>query len=171
MNQESPHSGSPEVPDGWDQLEGPIDAPAAPGRPRALHDEPHEGVPVIPVIAGSWGDLAAILALTAASLVALKLAGHGAPFAAAPWAVSVAVLWWLVGAAGLRTGGRRGTPGMMAAGISYAGSVAPARLPVVLLAALLLALTLGLPSAIGPPGWALRVAAGTPLTATGHELP
>ncbi len=125
---------------------------------------------MIPVIAGSWGDLAVILGLTAASLVALKLAGHGAPFAAAPWAVAVAVLWWLVAAAVLLTV-RRGTPGMMAAGVSFAGAVTPARLPVVLLVALLLALTLGLPSAVGPPGWVLRIAAGTPLTASGHDLP
>lgn len=125
---------------------------------------------MIPVIAGSWGDLAVILGLTAASLVALKLAGHGAPFAAAPWAVAVAVLWWLVAAAVLLTV-RRGTPGMMVAGVSFAGAVAPARLPVVLLVALLLALTLGLPSAVGPPGWAMRIAAGTPLTASGHDLP
>ena len=125
---------------------------------------------MIPVIAGSWGDLAVILGLTAASLVALKLAGHGAPFAAAPWAVAVAALWWLVAAAVLLTV-RRGTPGMMAAGVSFAGTVAPARLPVVLLVALLLALTLGLPSAVGPPGWALRIAAGTPLTTSGHDLP
>ena len=125
---------------------------------------------MIPAIAGSWGDLAVILGLTAASLVALKLAGHGAPFAAAPWAVAVAALWWLVAAAVLLTV-RRGTPGMMAAGVSFTGAVAPARLPVVLLAALLLALTLGLPSAVGPPGWALRVAAGTPLTTSGHDLP
>lgn len=125
---------------------------------------------MIPVIAGSWGDLAVILGLTAASLVALKLAGHGAPFAAAPWAVAVAVLWWLVAAAVLLTV-RRGTPGMMAAGVSFAGALAPARLPVVLLAALLLALTLGLPSAVGPPGWVWRIAAGTPLTASGHDLP
>jgi hypothetical protein len=125
---------------------------------------------VIPVIAGSWGDLAVILGLTAASLVALKLAGHGAPFAAAPWAVAVAVLWWRVAAAVLLTV-RRGTPGMMAAGVSFAGAVTPARLPVVLLVALLLALTLGLPSAVGPPGWVLRIAAGTPLTASGHDLP
>lgn len=125
---------------------------------------------MIPVIAGSWGDLAVILGLTAASLVALKLAGHGAPFAAAPWAVAVAVLWWLVAAAVLLTV-RRGTPGMMMAGVSFAGAVAPARLPVVLLVALLLALTLGLPSAVGPPGWAMRIAAGTPLTASGHDLP
>jgi hypothetical protein len=124
---------------------------------------------VIPVIAGSWGDLAVIRGLTAASLVALKLAGHGAPFAAAPWAVAVAVLWWLVAAAVLLTV-RRGTPGMMVAGVSFAGAVAPARLPVVLLVALLLALTLGLPSAVGPPGWAMRIAAGTPLTASGHDL-
>jgi hypothetical protein len=60
---------------------------------------------------------------------------------------------------------------MMAAGVSFAGAVTPARLPVVLLVALLLALTLGLPSAVGPPGWVLRIAAGTPLTASGHDLP
>jgi hypothetical protein len=170
VSQDSPNPGPPDVPDGWDQLERPIDPPVAPSRPRSPEAEPHEGVAVIPVIAGSWGDLAVILGLTAASLVALKLAGHGAPFAAAPWAVAVAVLWWLVAAAVLLTV-RRGTPGMMAAGVSFAGAVAPARLPVVLLAALLLALTLGLPSAVGPPGWALRIAAGTPLTTSGHDLP
>ena len=116
------------------------------------------------------GGLAAILGLSAATLVALKLAGHGAPFTAAPWAVAVAVLWWLVAAAGLLTV-RRGTPGMIAAGISFVGAVRPARLPWVLLVALLLAVTLGLPSAVGPSGWALRVAAGTPLAVSGHGLP
>jgi hypothetical protein len=160
----------PEVPDGWDQLARTLDAPPAARRPHTPEAEPPIGTPVISVIAGSWGDLAAILVLTAACLVALKLAGHGAPFAAAPWALATAVLWWLVAAAALLTV-RGGTPGMMAAGIWFAGAVAPARLPVVLAVALLLALTLGLPSALGPPGWALRVAAGTPLTAAGHELP
>ncbi len=158
---------SPDVPDGWDQLQRPADEPAATAASgSALHDPGS----VIPVIAGSWGDLAAILGLSAATLVALKLAGHGAPFAAAPWAVGVAVLWWLVATAALLTV-HRATPGMVAAGISFAGAVRPARIPWVLLVALLLAATLGLPSAVGPSGWALRVAAGTPLTVTGHGLP
>lgn len=158
---------SPDVPDGWDQLQRPADEPAATAASGpALHDPGS----VIPVIAGSWGDLAAILGLSATTLVALKLAGHGAPFAAAPWAVGVAVLWWLVATAALLTV-HRATPGMVAAGISFAGAVRPARIPWVLLVALLLAATLGLPSAVGPSGWALRVAAGTPLTVTGHGLP
>ena len=158
---------APEVPDGWDQLPSLADEPAATAAPGPAAGDPGS---VIPVIAGSWGDLAVILGLSAATLVALKLAGHGAPFAAAPWAAAVAVLWWLVAAAALLTV-RRGTPGMVAAGISFAGAVRPARLPWVLLVALLLAATLGLPSAVGPSGWALRVAAGTPLTVSGHGLP
>lgn len=159
-----------DVPDGWDQLQRPPGEPVAPAGSAASGSAPHDPGSVIPVIAGAWGDLAAILGLSAATLVALKLAGHGAPFAAAPWAVAVAVLWWLVAAAALLTV-RRGTPGMMAAGISFAGAVRPARIPWVLLVALLLAATLGLPSAVGPSGWALRVAAGTPLNVTGHGLP
>ena len=161
---------SPDVPDGWDQLQRPAGEPVAPAATPSSGSAPHDPGSVIPVIAGSWGDLAAILGLSAATLVALKLAGHGAPFAAAPWAVGVAVLWWLVAAAALLTV-RRATPGMVAAGISFAGTVRPARIPWVLLVALLLAATLGLPSAVGPSGWALRVAAGTPLTVTGHGLP
>ena len=161
---------SPDVPDGWDQLQRPAGEPVAPAATPSSGSAPHDPGSVIPVIAGSWGDLAAILGLSAATLVALKLAGHGAPFAAAPWAVGVAVLWWLVAAAALLTV-RRATPGMVAAGISFAGTVRPARIPWVLLVALLLAATLGLPSAVGPSGWALRVAAGTPLAVTGHGLP
>jgi hypothetical protein len=81
---------------------------------------------------------------------------------------SVAVLWWLVAAAALLT--VRRAPRHVGADL-FAGAVTSARLPVVLLVALLLALTLGLPSAVGPPGWVLRIAAGTPLTASGHDLP
>jgi len=161
---------SPDVPDDWDHLERPADEPVAPAATAAAGPAPHDPGSVIPVIAGSWGDLALVLGLSAATLVALKLAGHGAPFAAAPWAVAVAVLWWLLAAAALLTV-RRATPGMLAAGISFAGAVRPSRLPWVLLVALLLAATLGLPSAMGPSGWALRVAAGAPLTVTGHGLP
>ena len=165
----SPPRGS-DVPEGWDRLERPVDQPSAPPRHSLPDAVPQDPASLIPVIAGSWGDLATILALTAATLVALRLAGHGAPFAAAPWAIAVAVLWWLAAAAALLTV-RRATPGMAAAGISFAGAVTPARLPWVLLVALLLAATLGLPSAVGPPGWALRVTAGRPLIAAGHDLP
>jgi hypothetical protein len=161
---------SPDVPEGWDHLQRPVDEAVVPAATATSGSAAHDPGSVITVIAGSWGDLAVILGLSAATLVALKLAGHGAPFAAASWAVAVAVLWWLVAAAVLLTV-RRATPGMVAAGISFAGAVRPARLPWVLLVALLLAATLGLPSAVGPSGWALRVAAGTPLTVTGHGLP
>ena len=170
MSQDAPPPRGSDVPDGWDRLQSAVDERSPEPRRSFPGATPQEPTSLIPVIAGSWGDLAVMLGLTAATLVALRLAGHGAPFAAAPWAIAVAVLWWLVAAAAVLTV-RRATPGMAAAGISFAGAVAPARLPWVLLVALLLAATLGLPSAVGRPGWALRVAAGKPLIAAGHDLP
>jgi len=82
---------------------------------------------VIPVIAGSWGDLAVILGLSAATLVALKLAGTAlrSPRLRGRPPSRCCGGWWRRGAADRPPG----TPGMVAAGISFAGAVRPARLP------------------------------------------
>jgi len=167
---ETPTRGPSDAPDDWDHLHEPVDDEVQLGATDPPPAGPDDSGSVIPVLASSWGDLAAILGLCAVSLITLKLSGHGAPFAAAPWAGALAVLWWLV-AAGVLVTVRRGTPGMLMAGLAFEDAVSPSRVPWVLVAALALATTLGLPSAVGRPGWAFRLAAGTPVAGTGHDRP
>lgn len=169
MSQDPPSRRPPAVPDDWDQLDEPVAEEEAPLDPAPTGRDDRRSGSVIPSIASAWGDLAIMLGLCAATLIALKIAGHGAPFAAAPWAVAVAVLWWLLAAAILVTV-RRGTPGMLMAGLTFSDTVAPARVPWVVLTALALAATLGIPSAVGGPGWVLRAAAGTPVAGAGRDV-
>jgi hypothetical protein len=148
------HEGPPA---GWDRL----DVGEEPEVEAAAHDGPAQrDESAIPLIAGSWGDLALILAVVAAALVTLKLSGYGAPFAAAGWALALAVLWWGVAAATL-VAIRRATPGMLLAGLQFDHAVPPRRVAWVVVVALLLCATLGIPAAVGPRGWALRAAAGS----------
>jgi hypothetical protein len=157
-----------EPPDDWDQLAELSDDEGADAA--LLPDDETDELPAIPLIAGSWADLALILGICAASLIALKVAGHGAPFAAAGWALAVAVLWWLV-AAGSLVAVRNGTPGMLLAGVRFSDSVSPSRIGSVVLVALALCATLGIPSAVGRPGWALRMAAGCDIVTAGRDGP
>lgn len=169
MTRDDPSRRPPAAPDDWDHLDEPADGQVVPPElepPAAETDE----LSTIPVLAASWGDLGAMLTLAAVTLVALRLAGHGAPFAAAPWALGLAVLWWAVSAAAL-VAVRRGTPGMLMAGVGFEEAVVPQRIPWVVVSALLLAATLGLPSAIGRPGWVLGAAAGTRVATAGRESP
>ena len=156
-----------EVPDDWDQLSEPADDDVIPAGAFQPVDDPDDA-PVISLIAGSWGDLALILGLSAAALIALKIAGHGAFFAAAGWALALAALWWVV-AAGVLVMVRHGTPGMLLAGVRFSEAVPPGRVGGVVLVALVLCATLGIPAAIGRPGWALRMAAGSEITTTGRD--
>jgi hypothetical protein len=112
------------------------------------------------VIAGSWGDLALLLGFSAASLLALKLGGHGAPLAALPWTVGLGLVWWCA-AAGILVVVRQGTPGMLMAGLGFARPVAQLRVPWVLVTAIVLCATLGIPAALSSRGWPLSMAAGT----------
>jgi hypothetical protein len=142
--------------DGWDRLEPEV----ADDDTRAEAREDHS---TIPLIAGSWGDLALLLAVSAAALVGLKISGHGAPFAAVGWALCLAVVWWAMAAAVL-VAVRRATPGMLMAGVRFTRAVPPSRVGAVVAVALLLCATLGIPAAVGPRGWALRSAAGSDIT-------
>jgi len=160
------HDTSIEVPEGWDQLEGTDDEPIS--EDDAVVDPGYRNGSTIAVIAASWGDLAVVLAVCAAVLIALKVAGYGAPFAAVWWALALAVVWWLVAAAVLLAV-RQGTPGMLLAGVQFADPVPPDRIAPVLVTALVTGVTLGLPAAVGPPGWALTAAAGTRITAAAHD--
>jgi hypothetical protein len=166
MNADDNHPGDDRSLAGWDRLEVPEHEARRP--PPASGDEPvpdREDRSAIPLIAGSWGDLALVLGVAAAALVALKLAGHGAPLAAVGWALGLAVTWWIMTAA-ILVAVRRATPGMLMAGIRFARTVQPGRVPWVVAVALLLGATLGIPSAIGPRGWALCAAAGSNVIAT-----
>ena len=151
-----------EVPDDWDHLAIEDDEPGVDDN-ALTREHGRQGGPSLALIAASWGDLALVLAVCAVTLVALKIAGYGAPFAAAWWALALAVLWWLV-AAGMLLAIRRGTPGMLLAGVQFSEPVPPNRIAPVLLTALVMGATLGLPAAVGPPGWALTAAAGTRIT-------
>jgi hypothetical protein len=164
-DRDQPHT---EVPDGWDQLSEAEDD-EFPEDVYQPDDAPDE-LPAIPLIAGSWGDLALILGVCAAALISLKATGHGAPFGAAGWALAVAVLWWVV-AAGSLVMIRHGTPGMLLAGVRFSDSVEPGRIGGVVLVALILCATLGIPAAFGRPGWALRAAAGCDVVVTGRDGP
>jgi len=150
-------------PDGWDRLDEPLGGDKEPGVLAVPVPEIRPGdESALPLIAGSWGDLALILGVAAAALVALKAAGHGAPFPAAPWAVGLAVTWWAAATAILVTV-RRATPGMLMSGVRFEGAVSPPRVALVVAVALVLCATLGILSAVGPRGWALGGAAGSPV--------
>ena len=159
------HPGSQDGPlDGWDRLDDPETGAQEAAAPavESLKISPDEES-TIPLIAGSWGDLALILGIGAAALVALKLGGHGAPFAAAPWALGLAATWWVAATAALVTI-RRATPGMLMAGLRFEQAVPPRRVAWVVTVALILSATLGIPTAIGRRGWALGGAAGSCIT-------
>ncbi len=158
----------PEVPEGWDQLPNADDE--SPRIENVKDDERPIDDSSIPMIAGSWGDLALVLGLCAAALVALKISGHGAPFAAVGWALALAVLWWLV-AAGTLLMVRRATPGMLLAGLRFSETVPPNRIAPVLIVGMVMCATLGLPAALGPMGWPLTAAAGTGVTAATQDIP
>ena len=157
----------PEVPDGWDHLPS-ADDEATPLESLEEVDQQPDGL-VIPLIAGSWGDLALVLGLCATALIALKVSGHGAPFSAAWWALALAAMWWLV-AAGVLVTVRQATPGMLLAGVRFEENVPPNRVAPVLLVGLVMCATLGLPAAVGPMGWPLTAAAGTGVTSAARDL-
>jgi hypothetical protein len=149
----------PGVPDDWDRLEpttdhapegGPVVTPDAPGAP-----------PLVALVAAAWGDLVTLLAVCAAALLAVVAFGYGTGLDALPWAAGVAVAWWTVAASALLAV-RRGTPGMLLAGVAFADRVAGRQLAATVATALLLAVTAGLPSLAGRRHSLLGLAAGTP---------
>jgi hypothetical protein len=150
-----------EFPANWDVLrDGDGDPSAAdagdpdPGSPNAP--------PILTLVAASWGDAVAALAVCTASLAVLTMDDLAVDAAALPWAAALGAVWWLAAAAAVVVV-RQGTPGMLLAGVAFAGRVSPARLVGVLAAALLHAALLGLPSLLGPRRSPLALAAGCPI--------
>jgi len=146
MSAERPGTGEG-LPEEWDRLldlagfEDEDEANAAP--------EPEEPdlPPAFPLLTASCADLVAILLPCTLALVGLRLSGLPVPLAVAPWALAVGVLWWVL-AAGIFLRVRRGTPGMLAAGLVYREEPAGPRLWRSMALALLAAVTLGLPLAL-----------------------
>jgi hypothetical protein len=147
-----------DIPNDWDALvdRGAEVQPERKPPPPAESDDP--GPPVITLMAISWADLVAMLAVCTGALMAILLLGERPTLPAFSWSAGLALAWWLFAGAVLVVV-RQGTPGMLMAGVSFENSVAPGRVPGVLTAALLGVLTLGLPGVLGGRRSLLRIAA------------
>ena len=146
-------------PKNWDVLHGSTldeDVPDVP--PMDSSGSP----PTINLMASSWADAVALLGVCTAALFALNIAGHNTSLAALPWAIALGFTWWLTAAAALIMI-RQGTPGMLLAGIVFSDRVAPRRVAVVIVAAAVCSLLLGLPSALGARRSPLAFAAASKL--------
>ncbi len=147
-----------DIPNDWDALvdRGVAVQPERISPPTAGSDEP--GPPVITLMAISWADLVAMLAVCTGALMAILFLGERPTLPAFAWSAGLALAWWLF-AGSVLVVVRQGTPGMLMAGVSFENSVAPSRVPIVLTAAFLGVLTLGVPGLLGGRRSPLRIAA------------
>ena len=145
-----------EIPADWDALvdlsgsSGATDSPP----PDADHRDP----PVLTLMAVSWADLVAVLAVCTAALLAIVALGERPALPAFAWAAGLGLAWWFFATAVL-TVVRQGTAGMLLAGVSFADPVPPLRVGWVVGAALVGIGTLGLTGLLGARGSILRAAA------------
>jgi len=100
--------------------------------------------PTINVLASSWADAVAALAVCTAALFGLNAAGFQGLLTALPWAAILGVTWWVIAAA-ILVAIRQGTPGMLLAGVHFGGLVPSQRVVAVVVTAAVCALFLGLP--------------------------
>ena len=149
-----------EIPDDWDRLDDPP-IPERDEMDEPLQVGPQEP-PVLLLIAAAWGDLVCLLGMSAGLLLALVVCGYSVSVAGLPWLLALAALWWATTCAVLVLV-RRGTPGMLLAGVAFADQVPPHRLARVVGAASLLAVLVGIPAILGPRASLLRLASGQPL--------
>ncbi|MEN8163957.1 MAG: hypothetical protein ABFS37_07505 [Acidobacteriota bacterium] len=116
--------------------------------PSPIGPTPADHVPWSARLAVAWADLVVVAGLTTAMIGTVILAGYPLSIRALPWAVVVALLGW--GAAcGIMLRVRRGTPGMVLAGLEFVEEVAGTRLLWTIAAAGFSALLLGLPALPG----------------------
>jgi hypothetical protein len=120
------------------------------------------------LLAAALGDLVALVAVCALALLALRALRHFTPLIAFPWSACLALLWWCATATVLVVV-RRGTPGMIMAGVGFERSVPQHRVAGVLAVALLLAFCLGLPALLGMASPLLRAAGGVNLGLRGPD--
>jgi len=153
-------------PSNWDRLKEPPsdrNQPAAPGDGTPI--EPAMP-PLIILLAAAWGDLVAVLVVCTAGLLAVVGFGHRVTLPCLPWAAALAISWWAVSSAVLLVV-RRGTPGMLMAGVAFSEQIPPRRVALVLAISLGVSLTLGLPAVLGARLSPQGAAAGSPLRLIG----
>jgi hypothetical protein len=146
-------------PSNWDRLRE--RTPEQPEETGAGDHDP-SSPPTLSMVAAAWAELAAVLGVCTAALLTLLAQDHTVSLPCLPWALAVALGWWCAAAAVLVIV-RRGTPGMLMAGVVFEDQIPPLRLPTVLATALLLGCTLGLPAVLGADRSLLRLAAGSAL--------
>lgn len=160
-----PPQTSPEelaFPANWDRLVEEVQGGPEPEPP----EEPFNGGPsLVSFLTASWAELLVVLVPCAAALGVVRLLGYRTGSPALPWAALLAGAWWLTAAAVLLAV-RRGTPGMLLAGLTFADEVPRARVPLLLVSILVLAASAGLLVLLGGRRWLPAVVADTGLSAT-----
>jgi hypothetical protein len=144
----------------WDQLRR---EPNGIDEPSILGDEDvgekDQRPPVLSMLAAAWADLATVLGVCTLALLSLVSVGYQTTVVAFPWAAALSLVWW--GTATLvLVAVRRGSPGMLMAGVVFSKPVPLRKLPWVLAAALFLACTCGLPALLGARRSPLKAASG-----------
>ncbi len=121
------------------------------------------GTSALARMAAGWADLVVVGIVTTGILAGVLSAGYSVRVAALPWAAGIAVLWWVLCSV-LCVRIRRGTPGMLIAGVVFSDEIAGLRIAWTVLAAAVVALFLGLPALPGGKDRTLfSVASGSPL--------
>lgn len=151
-----------EIPMNWDVLHEPAEDDGEPIPEFASSPDSESAPPIINVLASSWADAVAVLAVCTAALVGLNAVGNQITLGAFPWAMVLGFSWWVFAAAALVTI-RQGTPGMLLAGIHFSALVPPRRVALVLVAAIVSAVMAGLPGLLGAHRSPLALAAGSAL--------
>ena len=147
-------------PEGWDRIPEHEETPRIQEEVPVPPQEPVGGPEAVPSVLGlttaAWADLVAMLGPCAAILVILRLTGYPVGLATVPWAGALAATWWLL-AAGALMAVRRGTPGMLLAGMAFRERRRGGALRGIVLLQALSALTLGLPAVILHRFWGPRL--------------
>jgi len=151
-----------EIPKNWDVLRDDVAGDDAGDDVEEVLVEESVSLPKIDLLASSWADAVVVLAVCTAALLGLNAAGHGGSLAALPWAAALGLLWWVVATAALVTI-RQGTPGMLLAGVHFSDRVDPRRIGVVVVAAMMCSILVGLPGLLGARLSPLALAAGSTL--------
>ena len=130
-----------DFPHNWDQLQETEDPLNISSGKIGVSDFENEPL-VLSLFAATWADIVSIVAVSTTSILVLGLIGHQTTIRAFPWAIGLALIWWILSASATVIV-RRGTPGMLAAGIIFCKPIEPKRVPLVLLSAFILCVSLG----------------------------
>lgn len=149
-----------QIPRDWDRIRG-ADGEVIEGQ--GEHNAAVAPPQALAVAAAAWADLVTVLTVCAMALVGVVGFGYGTALPALPWSAALAVTWWAAAAVPLVVV-RRGTPGMLIAGVVFDEDVVPRRVVAAVAVALLVAGTLGLAAILGARRSPVAAAAGARLT-------